>query len=228
MSAEQAALDYAEAEGKLDEFLEHEEAASLEEMAVFMNIPAGKKQPEEIEKPPQPAVDRRPGAGRGRGRGAQRARGRQPRGGGTGRGALSQASSAIASMMKTTVPPVPTETDVMERKVDEMSEVSSRLEHDLEEERQKRVVLETRLKELELSHNQLATQYVQLATVVNNLTKGHAAGKTGSTTTASHLVREADAAVGSAPGRSLPPPQGQQASQPARGGLASGRRRGGL
>lgn len=129
--------------------------------------------------------------------------------------------------MKDAPEPVPTDTDILESKVDEMSTVSSRLETEIAEEREKRHALEERLSNLEQSHSALAAKYTTLATLLVSQTKGKEDPKTRGLSSA-HTLLSSSSNMGSKASSSLPPaPSSEKASQP-RGGMAGGRRRGGI
>lgn len=212
----------------LDGALEREDPVALSDMAKALGVttPTGNS--------PIPAPETPSSTMRGRGgRGGRSTRGRG-RGGskstsGVSDSSLRQASDTIASMMRRDPQPVPTEEDVALRKIDEMSAVSSRIEEELEEERAKRMELEKRLDELSMSHNALATQFVQLSSKWELLLKGNAQKPKEGAVPASTLVGPSGSTDGKGDGDHLPPPSNKpSSSSAARGGVARGRRRGGL
>jgi len=210
-------------ENRLDEALEEMEATSLMDMAKSLGLD---------EKALASDTSQSQNTGKGKTNTPRGGGGKRGRGGGRGgkvTASLHQASSAITGMMKKQTDTLPTDTDIMEKKVDEMSEVSERLEVELEKEKRERQRLEQELEALRLSHNTLATQFVQLSSRVEHISKGNGAtGKKGAVP-ASVILGENSASSGTEGTYSLPPPPPtENTNHPSSRGVARGRRRGGL
>jgi DNA-binding protein H-NS len=131
-------------------------------------------------------------------------------------------------MMKKQITPMPTDTDVMEKKIDDVSTVSTRLEEELEAEREMREKLEQRVAELQESHNKLATQFIQLASKVSHMSKGNERTKKSGVVPASSLVGTSVSHESQDSVRALAPPPSQSNHSEPSSGVARGRRRGGL
>lgn len=229
-----------EVEAGLEELAERESEVSVSQMATLLGLlkdetdkgssgeggaplpapPVGKAPASSGSAAPSRGLAGRPrGSTRGRGgRGGQQVSGQS----------LASASKTIEKMMRAAPEPVPTDTDVLEEKVDAMSTVSSRLEEDLEKEKEKRAVLEKRLEALEQSHNLLAGKYTELASLLLAQSKGKAHTPARGMASARDLI-SSSGSVGGEESMALPGPPADKPSAPQpRGGVAGRGRRGGF
>lgn len=229
MSAE----DQAAVEAQLEAALAGDDEVEFGEMAHALGVTDSKTGTAAGARAPGGGVkisNQKPTRGdKGKTRSSAKGRGRGGRDrGGVSQPSLQQASDAIAGLLKRQTEALPTESDVMEKKIDEMSVASTRLEEDLEEERRRREAVEKKLEELEKAHNLLATQFTKLASRVEHMSKGNEAQRKTGTVMASSLTGQ-DSAPPSTPNPdslAAPPESKTAATRGSR--VVGGRRRGGL